>query len=200
MFYDATRDDHGLPHDPMKALVGPRPIGWISSQDANGIANLAPYSFFNLVSTSPPIVAFSSGSRKDSQANIETTGEFVCNIASAELAAAVNASAAPVEPGVDEFELAGLDKVASNLVSAPRVAIARAHLECRYLKTVQLEDLDGGAMNWGVIFGQVVGVHIDDSLLNEGIVDVSALNPLSRLGYLDYGVLGEVFAMARPGS
>lgn len=200
MFYDPTTTGHGLPHDPLKALVAPRPIGWISSQDARGIVNLAPYSFFNLMSTGPAIVAFSSGGRKDSQANIEETGEFVCNIAGAELAAAVNASAAPVAAGVDEFELVGLEKAASVMVKPPRVAAARAHLECRYLKTLVLEDLSGNTMGWGVIFGQVVGVHIDDSLLNEGIVDTGKLNPLSRLGYLDYGVLGEIFAMQRPGS
>lgn len=199
MFYTPADKGHGLPYDPMKALVSPRPIGWISSLDSKGVANLAPYSFFNLISTGPAIVAFSSGGRKDSQSNIEATGEFVCNIASADMAAAVNASAASVEPGEDEFELVGLAKAPSRLVKPPRVAIARAHLECRYLKTVDVEDLAGTTMGWGLIFGQVVGVHIDDALLNNGRVDVDQLNPLSRLGYLDYGVLGKIFEMPRPG-
>lgn len=198
MFYNAGTGHHGLPHDPLKALVAPRPIGWVSSLDANGVANLAPYSFFNLVSTGPAIVAFSSGGRKDSQTNIEQTREFVCNIAGVELANAVNATSAPVDPGIDEFEIAGIEKADSVIIKPPRVAAARAHLECRYLTTLTLDDLDGNTLGWGVIFGQVVGVHIDDALIKDGLVDTGELSPLSRLGYLDYGILGEIFALPRP--
>jgi len=195
MFYDAVANTHGLKHDPMKALVAPRPIGWISSLDKDGRANLAPYSFFNLLATTPTLVGFSSGNIKDSQNNIQATGDFVCNIASAHLIDQVNASAAPVPAGDDEFEIAGLGKADSQLVAAPRVAEALVHLECRYVQSVPLLT---DPMPWTLIIGRVVGVHIDDSLIENGMVDVQKINPLSRLGYLDYGVLGEVVAKPRP--
>ncbi len=198
MFYETAKNDHGLPHDPMKALVVPRPIGWISSLNANGTPNLAPYSFFNLVASPPHIVAFSSGRRKDSQSNIEETGEFVCNLATEDLRHAVNDSAAHVGPDVDEFELAGLEPAPSTLVKPPRVAAAKVHLECVYLQTVPLRGQDGADTVWSLVLGEVVGVHIDDAFIKDGIVQTGAMAPLARLGYLDYGVLGDVFALPRP--
>lgn len=198
MFYDTRTGHHGLPHDPMKALVTPRPIGWISSLAPDGTANLAPYSFFNLVAAPPPIVAFSSGNRKDSQRNIEETGEFVCNLATGDLRQAVNESAAGVDAGVDEFEIAGIEKAPSELVKPPRVAAAPAHLECRYLRSVTLCEAGEGRIGWTLILGEVIGVHIEDRFIRDGIVDTAALQPLSRLGYLDYGLLGEVFSLPRP--
>lgn len=198
MYYETATNNHGLPHDPLKALVAPRPIGWISSLDAEDIPNLAPYSFFNLLATNPAIVGFSSGSKKDSQRNIEVTGDFVCNFASVDLIDKVNATAKHVPAHVNEFELAGLTQIESQLVKAPRVAEARAHLECRYIKTVELPQEDNSEMVWSLVLGQVVAVHIDDAYLKDGLVDTLAMEPLARMGYLDYGVLGGVASRERP--
>ncbi|WOJ93612.1 flavin reductase family protein [Congregibacter variabilis] len=198
MYYETATNDHGLPHDPLKALVAPRPIGWISSLDADGTPNLAPYSFFNLLATGPAIVGFSSGSKKDSQRNIEVTGDFVCNFTSVDLIDKVNATAKHVAAHVNEFELAGLTQVESRLIKAPRVAQARAHLECRYLKTVELPGEEESEMIWSLVLGQVVAVHIDDSYLKNGLVDTLAMEPLTRMGYLDYGVLGGMMTRERP--
>lgn len=189
----------GLAHNPFKALVAPRPIGWISSLDAEGRANLAPYSFFNAVDDDPPIVMFSSSGWKHTVANVEATGEFVCNLASAHLQSEMNISSAQVPAGVDEFELAGLEKAPSCLVRVPRVAAARAALECRLLRIVELTDLAGQACDARVVFGQVVGIHIDDAMVSNGRVDMSRLQLLARLGYKDYSVTSEVFEMDRPG-
>lgn len=189
----------GLAHNPFKALVAPRPIGWISSLDAEGRANLAPYSFFNAVDDDPPIVMFSSSGWKHMVANVEATGEFVCNLASAHLQSEMNISSAQVPAGVDEFELAGLEKAPSRLVRVPRVAAARAALECRLLRIVELTDLAGQACDARVVFGQVVGIHIDDAMVSNGRVDMSRLQLLARLGYKDYSVTSEVFEMDRPG-
>lgn len=189
----------GLAHNPFKALVAPRPIGWISSLDAEGRANLAPYSFFNAVDDDPPIVMFSSSGWKHTVANVEATGEFVCNLASAHLQSEMNISSAQVPAGVDEFELAGLEKAPSRLVRVPRVAAARAALECRLLRIVELTDLAGQACDARVVFGQVVGIHIDDAMVTNGRVDMSRLQLLARLGYKDYSVTSEVFEMDRPG-
>lgn len=189
----------GLAHNPFKALVAPRPIGWISSLDAEGRANLAPYSFFNAVDDDPPIVMFSSSGWKHTVANVEATGEFVCNLASAHLQSEMNISSAQVPAGVDEFELAGLEKAPSRLVRVPRVAAARAALECRLLRIVELTDLAGQACDARVVFGQVVGIHIDDTMVTNGRVDMSRLQLLARLGYKDYSVTSEVFEMDRPG-
>jgi flavin reductase (DIM6/NTAB) family NADH-FMN oxidoreductase RutF len=198
MFYNAKDKAPGLRFDPIKALVAPRPIGWISSLDRNGAANLAPYSFFNLMGSNPAIVAFSSGGRKDSQSNIEATGEFVCNIASFDQREAVNGSSASVASSIDEFALTGLDTLPSELVKVPRVKGAPAHLECVYLQTLPLIDKDGVRNSFDLILGQVVGVHIEDQFLKDGRVDTAAMRLLSRLGYLDYGVTDTIFSMDRP--
>ncbi|TYC65382.1 flavin reductase family protein [Stappia sp. BW2] len=198
MFYETEKNDHGLPHNPFKAIVAPRPIGWISSLDADGKANLAPYSFFNAVCDTPPIVMFSSSGYKDSVSNIDATGEFVCNMANLGLKDEMNQSSAGVEHGVSEFDLAGLETAASHLVKAPRVAKAVTALECKHLQTLRLKTLTGSETDNYVVFGQVVGVHIDDSILVDGMVDVTLYKPLSRLGYMDYASVNEVFQMGRP--
>ena len=198
MFYQTDQRAPSLKYDPIKALVAPRPIGWISSLNREGIANLAPYSFFNLVATGPAMVVFSSAGRKDSQTNIEQTGEFVCNIASQPLSAAVNASAASVAGSVDEFALTGLETAPSVLIKPPRVRAAPAHLECVYLQTLPLIDKEGVRSLFDLVLGQVIGVHIDDQFIKDGLVDTAAMRLLSRLGYLDYGVTDTVFAMPRP--
>lgn len=208
MFYRPGIDPHGLPHNPFNALVAPRPIGWISSLAPDGTANLAPYSFFNAVSYTPPQVIFSGGprsaaqagepwSRKDSVTNIEATGEFVANVATWDLREAMNRSSIEAPPDFDEFAYAGLTMAPSEVVKAPRMAEAKIHLECVYLQSVTLKARDGYGPNTLVV-GEVVGIHIDDSVLKDGIVDSAGLRQLGRLGYMDYCVVDEVFSMRRP--
>lgn len=201
MFYRPGLDPHGLAHNPFKALVAPRPIGWISSRDAAGRVNLAPYSFFNAIADAPPMVMYSSTGRKiavdegkDTVRNIRETGEFVANIVSFALRDAMNASSGHFPSGEDEFLRAGLTQAASLVVGPPRVAEAPAALECRAWKIIDLP----GAANVMVI-GEVVGVHIADAALSDGRVDVTRYAPLARLGYRDYAAVREVFALTRPG-
>lgn len=198
MFYDPRSEDHGLAHSPWTALVVPRPIGWISSISAVGIANLAPYSFFNAVSGAPPFVMFSSAGRKDSQTNIEATGEFVVNMAVAGLKDAMNLTSAPFAPGVDEFERAGLEKAPCRNVGVPRVAASPVVLECILNSVTALTARDGTRVRSDVIFGEVVGIHIADEVIRDGMLDITRMRPLSRLGYMDYAIIEDVFAIARP--
>ncbi|MHA1523330.1 MAG: flavin reductase family protein [Alphaproteobacteria bacterium] len=198
MFIDTAKGDHGLPHNPFKALVAPRPIGWISTLSANGVANLAPYSYFNAVADSPPIVIFSSTGIKDSADNARKTGEFVCNIATYDLRHAMNKTSAAVPADVDEFALAGLTPVPSRLVAPPRVGESPVALECKVIKIQPLADLVDGPCNSHVVFGQVVGIHIDDAVLVEGLVAVEKYQPLARLGYFDYCRVDTVFSITRP--
>ncbi|WP_068314230.1 flavin reductase family protein [Polycladidibacter hongkongensis] len=193
-----TKDAHGLAHDPFKALVSPRPIGWISSVSRDGLHNLAPYSFFNAVCAQPPMVMFSSSTYKDSVRNVDETGEFVCNLVSRDLLAAMNASSQPVARDIDEFDLAGLGKVASSLVRPPRVAGVKAALECRHISTQHLKGIDGQDTHSYLVIGQVVSVYIDDGVLRDGKVDMAALQLASRLGYMDYACVDEVFELDRP--
>jgi flavin reductase (DIM6/NTAB) family NADH-FMN oxidoreductase RutF len=199
MHYDTATRDLGLPHDPFKALVVPRPIGWVSTVSKGGVANLAPYSFFNAVSDRPPMLMFSSGGTKDSLRNIVDTGEFTCSIATWALREAMNLSSAPVAPGVDEFELAGLTKAESRLVKPPRVAESPAAFECRLWQTLALPK-PGRGEGYTLVIGQVVGVYIDDALIRDGRVQTGAMRALARLGYMDYAVLEPetVFQMNRP--
>lgn len=198
MFYDAVANSHGLQWDPFKALVSPRPIGWISTLGQNGVVNLAPYSFFNAVSTDPHFVMFSSGGRKDSQRNAEETGEFVCSLATFALRGAMNRTSQHVGPEVDELELAGLTPAPSKLVAPPRVAESPVAFECKYWRTIELPGPDGGPGTHAIVLGQVVGVHIDDAAIVDGKVDVTKLKPIARLGYGDYAVIDEVFELSRP--
>ncbi|HEY4345875.1 MAG TPA: flavin reductase family protein [Parvibaculum sp.] len=197
MFYEAETNKHGLKHDPFKALVVPRPIGWISTLGRDGVLNLAPYSFFNAVSTDPHIVMFASAGRKDSQRNAEETGEFVCNLAGWEQRAQMNMSSATVGAEVDEFALSGLTPEPSRLVKPPRVKGAPAHLECVYMKTIELVGRDG-RHSYDMVLGEVIGIHIDEKFIADGMVDTAAMKPISRLGYLDFAVIDDVFSMKRP--
>ncbi|WP_422368728.1 flavin reductase family protein [Pelagibius sp.] len=206
MFYDTRVGDHGLPHNPFKACVVPRPIGWITSVDEAGRVNLAPYSFFNGVAGDPPVVMFAPGGRKadgppdgakDSLANVERTGEFVCNVVTWDLREAMNQTSAPAPAGVNEAEVAGLEMIPSTLVAPPRVKASPIHMECTYLQTVDLPSDDPTARN-AVVFGQVIGLHIDEAVLTDGLVDMAKLKPIARLGYMDYTRVDEVFAMSRP--
>ena len=200
MFYDAVTNQHGLALDPFKALVAPRPIGWISTLSKNGVVNLAPYSFFNAVSEDPHFVMFASGGRKDSQRNAEETGEFVCSLATYDLREAMSKTSAAVGPEVDEMRLAGLTPAPSRLVAPPRVAELPVAFECRYWRTIELPGRNGAASGHAIVLGQVVGVHIADAAIVDGKVDVTLLKPLARLGYGDYAVIDEVFTLPRPGA
>ena len=201
MFY-RTDEDHGLARDPLNAIVVPRPIGWISTLDGAGRANLAPYSFFNAVAYRPPQVMFAStsnhafGGLKDSVENARQSGEFVVNLATWELRRQMNASAVPAPREIDEFEYAGLEKAASELVGPYRVVGSPVHLECVYVRTVELEGEEGDPNT--VVFGKVVGVHIDDRFVVDGLVDTVAMEPIGRLGYLDYVKVDKRFSMERP--
>jgi len=197
MFYDAIRNDHGFEYDPFKALVAPRPIGWISSLSADGVANLAPYSYFNAMAQAPHYVVFGSGPRKDSLRNIEATGEFAVNLATYDLREAMNATSARVGPHVDEFELARLTKAPCRLIKAPRVAESPACLECRLYKVVDLPD-DEGRVHDHIAIGRVIGIHIDDRFIDNGRVNTAAMRPIARMGYSEYATVTEAWRMRRP--
>ena len=180
-FYEPAKG-HGLPHDPFNAMVGPRPIGWISSHDASGRLNLAPYSFFNAFNYVPPIVGFASIGAKDTLRNIEATGEFGWNLATRALAEPMNASCAAVPPEVDEFTLAGLTPVASRRIAVPRVAESPVSFECKLTQVLRLQGADGTPVDTWLVLGEVVGVHIARRLLKDGIYDTAAAEPILRAG------------------
>jgi flavin reductase (DIM6/NTAB) family NADH-FMN oxidoreductase RutF len=205
MFYEPRFGNSGLTIDPLKALVVPRPIGWISSVDLEGRVNLAPFSFFNLVADSPPIVMFApsgtktDGSRKDSLNNAEAVGAFVVNLATYDLREEMNATSARLPAGESEAEAAGLEMVPSSIVAPPRVKASPVALECRYLQSVVLPTLDPAQPNT-VVFGDVVGIHIDDGLIVDGRVDITRAKPIARMGYSLYAVIEQTFRMSRPAS
>ncbi|QNP47269.1 flavin reductase family protein [Diaphorobacter aerolatus] len=195
------REGHGLPHDPFNAIVGPRPIGWISTRSGAGVLNLAPYSFFNAFNYTPPIIGFASIGRKDTLVNIEETGEFVWNLATRPLAEAMNQSCAMVPPEVNEFDLAGLATLASHKVQPPRVADSPVTMECRCTQIIQLQGVDGEAVATWLVLGEVLAVHIDRSLLKDGVYDTAAAQPILRGGGpADYFAIDEAqrFRMFRP--
>jgi len=198
MFYQTDKNDHGLPHDPFKAIVAPRPIGWITSMSAAGEINLAPYSYFNGVSSRPPMVMFSSEGFKDSVANIAETKEFVCSLATWDLREQMNMTSAALPRGVNEMEVAGLAPAPSKLVKPPRVAAAPCAMECKLIQIVPLHDLAGKPLDRHVVIGQVVGIHIDERFIKNGLLDTAAMKPIARCGYHDYSVLDETFTMVRP--
>jgi flavin reductase (DIM6/NTAB) family NADH-FMN oxidoreductase RutF len=199
-FYEPSKG-HGLPHNPFNAIIGPRPIGWISTRDPTGRFNLAPYSFFNAFAYTPPIVGFGSSGAKDTLRNAQDTGEFVWNLATMPLARQMNQSAASVARDVSEFDLAGLTPVPSTLVAAPRVAESPVAFECKVTQILQLADKAGSAMpNW-VVFGEVVGAHIARHLLINGVYDTAAAHPILRAGGPDaYAEITpeSMFRMKRP--
>ena len=199
-FYQPAQG-HGLPHDPFNAMVGPRPIGWISSHDANGRLNLAPYSFFNAFNYTPPIVGFCSIGEKDSLRNIRETREFGWNLATRPLAERMNTTCAAVPPEVDEFALAGLTPVASRCIAVPRVAESPVSFECRLTQIVQLQGVDEVPVPSWLVLGEVVGVHIARHLLKDGIYDTAAAEPILRAGGpADYFTVtpDNLFKMFRP--
>ena len=204
MFYEPQRNDHGLPHDPFKSCVIPRPIAWISTLSSDGIPNLAPYSQFQNLTFDPPYVMFAAnqttdGRRKDTVVNVEQSGEFVYNMATYHLREAVNLSAQQVPPEVDEFELAGVTKAPSKLVKAHRVAESPVHFECLYYQTVRLPG-NSPMSAVDIVIGKVIGIHIKDEFISsDGKLNVLKIRPIARLGYYDYTVVESIFEMIIPG-
>ena len=198
MFYETADNSHGLAHDPFKALVSPRPIGWIGTRGLDGSFNLSPYSFFNAVSDRPKLVMFSSSGWKHSVRNAEETGEFTASLASRDLAEQVNASSIDAPYGTDEFALSGLGRQEGRLVAAPFVREAYAALECKVTQILQPVGIDGAPSENFVVFGQVMGIHIDPAIIVDGRIDMAVAAPLARLGYLDYSDGSQVFEMVRP--
>lgn len=198
MFYEPAKRNHGLPHDPLLAIVAPRPIGWISSLSATGIVNLAPYSYFNLLCTRPPIVGFSSTTRKDSSNNVEETKEFVCNLTVRPLLEQINLTSATLPHGESEIELAKIETVPSLLVKPPRVAASPCALECVWTETILIKDHSGKASENYLVLGEVVGVHIDEQFIIDGRVDITKMRTIARCGYMDYATVEAVTALPRP--
>ena len=199
-FYE-PRHGHGLPHDPFNAIVGPRPIGWISTRSASGAVNLAPYSFFNAFNYTPPIVGFASIGYKDTVRNAEQTGEFAWNLVTRPLAEAMNQTCASVPPEVNEFTLAGLTPVASRLIAVPRVMESPVSFECRCTQIVQLQSANGEQVPTWLVLGEVVAVHIAQAFLKDGIYDTAAAGHVLRGGGpADYFSVGpeQLFRMRRP--
>lgn len=197
-FEPHLRDRAMFPHDPFKAMIVPRPVGWISTMGLNGEINLAPYSFFNAFSGAPPLVGFSSEGFKDSAALAEASGEFVWNMATYDLRMEMNASSAPLPLGTSEFEHAGLETAPSAIVKAPRVAASPASLECKVTQIVRLLDMTGAQTDRYLVMGQVVGIHVDERFVVNGMLDIAAMKPIARCGYQDYAVVDKVFAVKRP--
>jgi flavin reductase (DIM6/NTAB) family NADH-FMN oxidoreductase RutF len=205
MFYQIKKNDHSLAYDPFKSCVVPRPIGWISTMNLDGVPNLAPYSQFQILTFDPPYVMFAAnqktdGSRKDSVVNAEQSKEFVYNMATYDLREAVNLSAQEVSPEVDEFELAGVGKAPSKIVKPYRVKESPAQYECRYHQTLRLSG-NGVIGTVDVVIGEVLAVHIkDEFIMPDGKLDIIRMKPIGRLGYYDYTCVESVFEMAIPGS
>jgi len=199
VFYEPhNRDKTLLPHDPFKALIAPRPVGWVSTIGNNGEINLAPYSFFNAFSGAPPLIGFSSDGEKDSATFAGETREFVWNMATWDLRSHMSDTSAPLARGQNEFLHAGLDMAPSRIVRPPRVKASPAQLECKVTEIIHLKDKDGGfSANW-LVLGQVVGVWIDDAYIKDGLAQITRMKPIARCGYQDYAVLDEVFQMRRP--
>lgn len=200
IFYEPGRQDRAiLAHDPFKALVAPRPIGWVSTMAADGSVNLAPYSFFNAVAEAPPMLAFSSRGAKDSATFAGELREFVWNLVTFELREQMNQTSAPLARGASEFERAGLEMASSRRVAPPRVAAARCAMECKVVHQLELHDLAGRPVDQHLVIGQVVGVHLDEDAIVDGAVDTGRLRPVARLGGpADYTVVDELFQMRRP--
>jgi flavin reductase (DIM6/NTAB) family NADH-FMN oxidoreductase RutF len=199
IFFEPGKRDRTLfPHDVFKGLVIPRPIGWIATMSRAGELNLAPYSFFNGVSSWPQIVAFASESAKDSQTFAEETGEFTWSMATWPLRDKMNLTSAGLPRGVSEFEHAGLATAPARKVRPPRVAESPAALECRVTQVLRVLDLDGNETGGAVVFGQVVGIHVDERCVENGRMNAVAMQPIARCGYDEYSVIERVFSMARP--
>ncbi|MGF7052538.1 flavin reductase (DIM6/NTAB) family NADH-FMN oxidoreductase RutF [Bosea sp. OAE752] len=198
MIYSATREDLGFAHDPFKAIVAPRPIGWITALSGKGEVNLSPYSFFNAISSRPNLVMFSSENKKDAVSFIEETGEFTCSLVSGALMQQMNLTSAPLPRGQSEYPHAGLEMAPSRFVKPPRVAGTPAALECKSVSIQQLRDIDGNDVPRWMVIGQVLGIFIDDAFVKDGRFDTAGANPIARCGYADYAEVTSVFSLQRP--
>lgn len=197
-FYETAGNAHGLKHDPFKAIVAPRPIGWIGTKGRDGAFNLSPYSFFNIVADEPKIVMFAAGLGKDSPRNTAETGVFTASLVGRDLIRQMNASSVAVPYGTDEFAIAGVTPVMGRLVDAPYVCEALAVLECRVTDVHTPRGLSGESADTVITFGQVVAIHISESIIRDGRLDMAAIGPIGRLGYMHYSDSGAVFEMRRP--
>lgn len=197
IFYEIG-NGHGLPHNPLKAIIAPRPIGWIGTRSRNGCVNLAPYSFFNMIADTPPLVMFSSAGKKDSVSFIEETGVFTVSAVGDRLKQQMNISSIDAPRGTSEFEYSGLATAPGQLVEAPFVKEAYAALECEAVEIKQLRDRSGNLSENYMVIGEVVAVHLDENVLTNGLVDIKKARPVSRLGYMDYATTEEVYQMFRP--
>ncbi len=199
MFFEPhLRDKAKLPWDPFKALIVPRPVGWVSTMNKEGAVNLAPFSFFNAFSTEPPIIGFCGEGRKDSVAFAEDGREFVWNMATYDLRLAMNETSAPLPRGESEFVHAGLETAPSHFVKPPRVAASPAAMEAKVLDIVQMHNIDGEKVQRFLVLGQVVGIYVDDQFVQDGIIQIPTMQPIARCGYQDYAVVDKVFALKRP--
>lgn len=198
MFYSTDTNRHGLAHDPFKAIVAPRPIGWIGTKGTDGSLNLGPYSFFNAISDRPKLVMFSSSGRKHSQQNARETGAFTCSFVSRNLIDQMNLSSATVPYGVNEFEFSGLTAKQGEIVDAPYVAEAFAVLECKVTEIIEPRGLSGEPSENVMVIGEVVGIHIDETIIREGRLDMAIARPVARMGYMDYAEGSDVFELIRP--
>ncbi|MEN5080852.1 flavin reductase family protein [Bosea sp. TWI1241] len=198
MYYGEDGRELAFRHDPFKAIVAPRPIGWISAMSARGEVNLSPYSFFNAISSKPNLVMFSSENRKDAVSFIEETGEFTCSLVTRALVQQMNLTSAPLPRGENEYAHAGLAMAPSRLVKPPRVAGSPAALECKLISLQQLRDLDGQELPRWMVIGQVVAAYLDEAFVRDGRFDTAAAGPVARCGYADYAAVTEMFSLTRP--
>ncbi len=199
IFFEPHKRDRAMfPWDPFKAMIAPRPVGWISSRDREGRVNLAPYSFFNAFSGEPPIVGFCSEGLKDSAAFALDSGEFCWNMATYDLREKMNMTSAPLERGSSEFVHAGLEIAPCTLVKAPRVAASPCALECKVTQHVRLVDKDGNMTERYLVLGQVIGLHVDERYVKDGMLDILAIKPIARCGYQDYTAIDRLFPIKRP--
>ena len=201
MFYDTKLNNHNLPYNPFKACIVPRPIGWISTINSEGVVNIAPYSYFNAVADVPPMIMFASAlteeGSKDTIRNIELTEEFVVNVASFDSRHLLNSSSTSLPYGVSEAEVFNIQTIASNMVKPPRIKDSAISLECKFVKKIPLE-ADGVQASSEIVIGHVVGIHIQENILTLGKVDINKLRPIARLGYNEYALIEHIFTMQRP--
>ena len=203
MYYETDKNNHGLKYNPFKSCIVPRPIAWITSISENNIHNCAPYSFFNGVAADPPMVMYATngkqpmGGHKDTITNIRKNKEFVINIVTFDAKDKMNETTAPFNPDESEIDIAKLETLKSNLIGPRRLAISPIHMECKLYKIIDLPSLESNKYN-GMVIGRVVGIHIDDKVITDGKVDLNKVKPLSRLGYMDYSFVDNIFEMNRP--
>tara|TARA_Y100001934_G_C12334819_1_gene767021 strand:- start:335 stop:991 length:657 start_codon:yes stop_codon:yes gene_type:complete len=203
MFYETKKNNHGLKYNPFKSCIVPRPIAWITTTNDDGSYNCAPYSFFNGIAADPPMVMYATngkqpmGNHKDSISNIRRNGEFVVNVVPFDAKDKMNETTAPLQPNESEIEVAKLEILESKIVTPARLKISPIHMECKVYKIIDLPTLKSNEYN-GMVLGSVIGIHINDEVIDDGKVNLDKIKPLARLGYLDYSVVDNIFEMHRP--